>query len=109
MLTGFAQQKAQRQVQASPGSQQPHEPRREPGSGLGVLADALKGQDSFPYADIPGFPQSTGKHGSKIGRSIFSGCVLMMSPRSSRSRRPAGFRGAEGEDVRVHAGSIPHV
>uniref|UniRef100_A0A8C1MKS3 purine-nucleoside phosphorylase n=1 Tax=Cyprinus carpio TaxID=7962 RepID=A0A8C1MKS3_CYPCA len=31
------------------------------GSGLGMLADALKCQDSFKYSDIPGFPQSTGK------------------------------------------------
>lgn len=30
------------------------------GTGLGMLADALKCQDSFPYSDIPGFPQSTG-------------------------------------------------
>uniref|UniRef100_A0A3Q4GZU9 purine-nucleoside phosphorylase n=1 Tax=Neolamprologus brichardi TaxID=32507 RepID=A0A3Q4GZU9_NEOBR len=29
------------------------------GSGLGMLADTLKCQDSFAYADIPGFPQST--------------------------------------------------
>ncbi|KAG9353397.1 hypothetical protein JZ751_017992 [Albula glossodonta] len=29
------------------------------GSGLGMLADALKLQDSFHYSDIPGFPQST--------------------------------------------------
>ena len=30
------------------------------GSGLGMLADTLKCQDSFAYSDIPGFPQSTG-------------------------------------------------
>lgn len=30
------------------------------GSGLGMLADTLKCQDSFAYADIPGFSQSTG-------------------------------------------------
>lgn len=30
------------------------------GSGLGMLADTLKCQDSFAYKDIPGFPQSTG-------------------------------------------------
>lgn len=30
------------------------------GSGLGMLADTLKCQDSFDYSDIPGFPQSTG-------------------------------------------------
>lgn len=31
------------------------------GSGLGMLADTLKCQDTFAYSDIPGFPQSTGK------------------------------------------------
>ncbi|KAI7794859.1 purine nucleoside phosphorylase 4a [Triplophysa rosa] len=30
------------------------------GSGLGLLADALKCQDFFKYSDIPSFPQSTG-------------------------------------------------
>ncbi|XP_031705415.1 purine nucleoside phosphorylase 4a [Anarrhichthys ocellatus] len=29
------------------------------GTGLGMLADALKCQDSFAYSDIPGFPLST--------------------------------------------------
>ncbi|XP_061747998.1 purine nucleoside phosphorylase 4a [Nerophis ophidion] len=39
------------------------------GSGLGVLADALKCQDSFAYADIPGFPQSTVQ--GHAGRLVF--------------------------------------
>ncbi|XP_019734907.1 purine nucleoside phosphorylase-like isoform X2 [Hippocampus comes] len=39
------------------------------GSGLGILADALKCQDSFPYADIPGFPQSTVQ--GHAGRLVF--------------------------------------
>ncbi|XP_061642090.1 purine nucleoside phosphorylase 4a isoform X1 [Phyllopteryx taeniolatus] len=39
------------------------------GSGLGMLADALKCQDSFPYADIPGFPQSTVQ--GHAGRLVF--------------------------------------
>ncbi|KAL4648912.1 purine nucleoside phosphorylase-like isoform X2 [Arapaima gigas] len=29
------------------------------GSGLGLLADGLQNPDSFPYSDIPGFPEST--------------------------------------------------
>lgn len=32
------------------------------GSGLGMLAETLKCQDSFAYSDIPGFSQSTGDH-----------------------------------------------
>ncbi|KAL0978210.1 hypothetical protein UPYG_G00167520 [Umbra pygmaea] len=39
------------------------------GSGLGMLADALKCQDSFPYSDIPGFPQSTVQ--GHAGRLVF--------------------------------------
>ncbi|XP_048111317.1 purine nucleoside phosphorylase 4a isoform X1 [Alosa alosa] len=39
------------------------------GSGLGLLADALKCQDSFKYADIPGFPQSTVQ--GHAGRLVF--------------------------------------
>ncbi|XP_062334166.1 purine nucleoside phosphorylase 4a [Osmerus eperlanus] len=39
------------------------------GSGLGMLADGLKCQDSFPYADIPGFPQSTVQ--GHAGRLVF--------------------------------------
>ncbi|KAG5836340.1 hypothetical protein ANANG_G00253530 [Anguilla anguilla] len=39
------------------------------GSGLGMLADALKLQDSFHYADIPGFPQSTVQ--GHAGRLVF--------------------------------------
>uniref|UniRef100_A0A4W5PHF6 Purine nucleoside phosphorylase n=1 Tax=Hucho hucho TaxID=62062 RepID=A0A4W5PHF6_9TELE len=39
------------------------------GSGLGMLADALKCQDSFPYSDIPGFPQSTVQ--GHAGRQVF--------------------------------------
>lgn len=31
------------------------------GSGLGMLAETLKCQDTFAYSDIPGFPQSTGR------------------------------------------------
>ena len=38
------------------------------GSGLGMLADALKCQDSFKYADIPGFPQSTGETDALLNR-----------------------------------------
>lgn len=50
-------------------SQTQHRPRVAIicGSGLGMLADALKLQDSFQYADIPGFPQSTGEAGSQSG------------------------------------------
>ncbi|KAJ6655884.1 hypothetical protein lerEdw1_004654 [Lerista edwardsae] len=29
------------------------------GSGLGLLADSLKNQEAFPYAEIPNFPRST--------------------------------------------------
>ncbi|XP_016090331.1 uncharacterized protein [Sinocyclocheilus grahami] len=39
------------------------------GSGLGMLADALKCQDLFKYSDIPGFPQSTVK--GHAGRLVF--------------------------------------
>lgn len=39
------------------------------GSGLGLLADTLKNQDSFKYADIPSFPQSTVK--GHAGRLVF--------------------------------------
>ncbi|XP_010793821.1 leucine-rich repeat-containing protein 75A, partial [Notothenia coriiceps] len=39
------------------------------GSGLGVLADSLKCQDSFAYSDIPGFPQSTVQ--GHAGRLVF--------------------------------------
>ncbi|XP_071375831.1 purine nucleoside phosphorylase 4a [Centroberyx affinis] len=39
------------------------------GSGLGMLADALKCQDAFPYSDIPGFPQSTVQ--GHAGRLVF--------------------------------------
>ncbi|XP_060766889.1 purine nucleoside phosphorylase 4a [Neoarius graeffei] len=39
------------------------------GSGLGMLADALQCQDSFKYADIPGFPQSTVQ--GHVGRLVF--------------------------------------
>lgn len=31
------------------------------GSGLGMLAETLKCQDTFAYSEIPGFPQSTGR------------------------------------------------
>ncbi|XP_061543746.1 purine nucleoside phosphorylase 4a isoform X2 [Phycodurus eques] len=52
-------------------SQTKHRPRVAIicGSGLGMLADALKCQDSFPYADIPGFPQSTVQ--GHAGRLVF--------------------------------------
>lgn len=36
------------------------------GSGLGMLADTLKCQDSFAYSDIPGFPQSTGTESPRV-------------------------------------------
>uniref|UniRef100_A0A667Y9B2 Purine nucleoside phosphorylase n=1 Tax=Myripristis murdjan TaxID=586833 RepID=A0A667Y9B2_9TELE len=39
------------------------------GSGLGMLADALKCQDAFHYTDIPGFPQSTVQ--GHAGRLVF--------------------------------------
>ncbi|XP_023271881.1 purine nucleoside phosphorylase-like [Seriola lalandi dorsalis] len=39
------------------------------GSGLGMLADTLKCQDSFAYSDIPGFPQSTVQ--GHAGRLVF--------------------------------------
>ncbi|XP_034023536.1 purine nucleoside phosphorylase 4a [Thalassophryne amazonica] len=39
------------------------------GSGLGMLADALKCQELFPYSDIPGFPQSTVQ--GHAGRLVF--------------------------------------
>ncbi|XP_055725050.1 purine nucleoside phosphorylase-like [Salvelinus fontinalis] len=39
------------------------------GSGLGMLPDALKCQDSFPYSNIPGFPQSTVQ--GHAGRLVF--------------------------------------
>ncbi|KAJ7999764.1 hypothetical protein DPEC_G00197800 [Dallia pectoralis] len=39
------------------------------GSGLGMLADDFKCQDSFPYSDIPGFPQSTVQ--GHAGRLVF--------------------------------------
>uniref|UniRef100_A0A8C1R0K8 purine-nucleoside phosphorylase n=1 Tax=Cyprinus carpio TaxID=7962 RepID=A0A8C1R0K8_CYPCA len=42
------------------------------GSGLGMLADALKCQDSFKYSDIPGFPQSTGKTQLRACNNIFA-------------------------------------
>ncbi|KAJ8259201.1 hypothetical protein COCON_G00182130 [Conger conger] len=50
------------------------------GSGLGMLADALKLQDSFQYSDIPGFPQSTVQ--GHAGRLVFGDlkgktCVCM--------------------------------
>ncbi|MBN3325152.1 MAF1 polymerase, partial [Atractosteus spatula] len=50
------------------------------GSGLGALADALKSQDSFSYADIPHFPQSTVQ--GHAGRLVFGelggkACVCM--------------------------------
>ncbi|KAM6979616.1 purine nucleoside phosphorylase 4a [Aplochiton taeniatus] len=50
------------------------------GSGLGMLADALKCQDSFSYADIPGFPQSTVQgHAGKLVFGELKGktCVCM--------------------------------
>ncbi|XP_018611291.1 purine nucleoside phosphorylase 4a isoform X2 [Scleropages formosus] len=39
------------------------------GSGLGLLADGLQKPDSFPYSDIPGFPQSTVQ--GHAGRLVF--------------------------------------
>uniref|UniRef100_H2SDU9 Purine nucleoside phosphorylase n=1 Tax=Takifugu rubripes TaxID=31033 RepID=H2SDU9_TAKRU len=39
------------------------------GSGLGMLADTLKSQNSFAYSDIPGFPQSTVQ--GHAGRLVF--------------------------------------
>ncbi|XP_061403648.1 purine nucleoside phosphorylase-like isoform X1 [Lethenteron reissneri] len=50
------------------------------GSGLGGLADMLEDQQSFPYSDIPNFPQSTVE--GHVGRLVFgklSGktCVCM--------------------------------
>uniref|UniRef100_A0A3B3YQN8 Purine nucleoside phosphorylase n=1 Tax=Poecilia mexicana TaxID=48701 RepID=A0A3B3YQN8_9TELE len=50
------------------------------GSGLGMLADTLKCQDSFDYSDIPGFPQSTVQ--GHAGRLVFGelkgkSCVCM--------------------------------
>uniref|UniRef100_A0A3P8TXH3 purine-nucleoside phosphorylase n=1 Tax=Amphiprion percula TaxID=161767 RepID=A0A3P8TXH3_AMPPE len=50
------------------------------GSGLGMLADTLKCQDSFAYSDIPGFPQSTVQ--GHAGRLVFGelkgkSCVCM--------------------------------
>lgn len=36
------------------------------GSGLGMLAETLKCQDTFAYSDIPGFPQSTGRMSSAL-------------------------------------------
>lgn len=39
------------------------------GSGLGMLAESLKCQDSFQYSDIPGFPQSTVQ--GHAGRLVF--------------------------------------
>ncbi|KAJ8412163.1 hypothetical protein AAFF_G00144300 [Aldrovandia affinis] len=50
------------------------------GSGLGMLADALKLQDSFSYSDIPGFPQSTVQgHAGKLVFGELRGktCVCM--------------------------------
>ncbi|XP_077059545.1 purine nucleoside phosphorylase 4a isoform X1 [Siphateles boraxobius] len=50
------------------------------GSGLGMLADTLKCQDSFKYSDIPGFPQSTVKgHAGKLVFGELKGktCVCM--------------------------------
>ncbi|XP_059924755.1 purine nucleoside phosphorylase 4a isoform X1 [Gadus macrocephalus] len=50
------------------------------GSGLGLLADSLKNPELFPYADIPGFPQSTVQ--GHAGRLVFGemkgrSCVCM--------------------------------
>lgn len=85
------------------------------GSGLGMLADTLKCQHSFPYSEIPGFPQSTGNetcdsNGFEIILVISFGpkCTVCFCY-STGTCRSACFWGAEWEDMCVHAGPLPHV
>lgn len=99
------------------------------GSGLGMLADTLKSQNSFAYSDIPGFPQSTGKQKTACVILFFTQenhfrCELIFFEKkkirlkskcqvhfcsSAGTCRSASFWGTKWEDMRVHAGSLPHV